>query len=234
MSKRMKKIVVAVDGPAGAGKSTICKILADRLSITYIDTGAMYRGIAYKMLCENISTSDHEQIVMLLKNLKMELKQGRLFVAEQDITEKIRTPEVSAYVSKIAVLPEVRKKLVELQRQMSLNISVIMDGRDIGTHVLTNADFKIFLTASIEERAQRRFEELVNKGISTTLEEISRDIKERDDRDSSREFQPLRMAEDGILVDTTEKTIEEVVEEIIHIVNQGEENGACFIDLQNP
>lgn len=216
----MKRIVIAIDGPAGAGKSTISKLLAQRLNIEYIDTGAMYRAVTLKMLMNNIPAKNIN-VKDMLKNTDIEFINGKLFLDGIDVSEEIRKPIVTSNVSEVAAMKVVREKLVDMQRSMAGEKSVIMDGRDIGTNVLKDADFKIFLTASVEERAGRRQKELLEKGIDISFEEMCSDIKRRDDYDSNRKINPLCMAEDAILVDTTSKGISEVVEEILEIVNKG-------------
>lgn len=216
----MKKIVVAIDGPAGAGKSTVSQIAADRLKFTYIDTGAMYRAVAWKTLKQNKEATD-ELIISTLPgidiNLIFENGKTRVFVDGEEATAQIRTPEINKIVSKVAALVPVREKLTELQRKMGENGNVLMDGRDIGTFVFPNADVKIFLTASVEERARRRYEELKSKGFDVDLKEIEKDIALRDKLDSEREMAPLKKADDAILLDTTGMTIEEVVQKIISL-----------------
>jgi len=216
----MKKIVVAVDGPAGAGKSTVSQIAADKLKFTYIDTGAMYRAVAWKTLQANKEVTD-EVIVSSLSdidiNLIFENKKTRVFVNNKEVTEEIRTPEINKIVSKVAALVPVREKLTELQRKMGEKGNVLMDGRDIGTYVFPNADVKIFLTASVEERARRRFEELKAKGFDVNIKEIEKDIALRDKLDSEREMAPLKKADDAVLLDTTGMSIDEVVAKIISL-----------------
>lgn len=218
----MKNMVIAIDGPAGAGKSTISKILAQKLNIEYIDTGAMYRAVTLKIIRMGIDLQDDEAIKDMLKYTKIDFVKGRIYLDGEDVSEEIRTIKVSSKVSDVAAKPYVREKLVEIQRKMAMQKSVIMDGRDIGTNVLKDANVKIFLTASIEERAKRRYKEMIEKGINVTFEEICRDIENRDRIDSTRKTNPLRKAEDAVDIDTTSKTIDEVVEEIISIVNKQE------------
>lgn len=207
----MKKII-AVDGPAGAGKSTVSKIVAARLGYTYIDTGAMYRAVALKVLQSGNSVED------VTRDIDIKLDgTARVFLDGVEVTKEIRTPEVSRGASDVATLGFVRKKLTELQRAMAAQGSVIMDGRDIGTQVLPNADLKIFLTATVEERARRRFEELKAKGIAADFEHIKKEIILRDKQDSEREIAPLAMADDAVLLDSTNLTIEEVVAEILRL-----------------
>jgi len=205
----MKKII-AVDGPAGAGKSTVSKIVAQKLGYTYIDTGAMYRAVALK------STRSCEDLVDIIDDINIELDdKARVFLDGAEVTKEIRTPEISKLASDVSKFGFVRKRLTDLQRQMAQRGAVIMDGRDIGTQVLPNADLKIFLTASIEERARRRFEELQAKGQTVNLEAIKNEIALRDKQDSEREIAPLKQADDAILIDSTNLQIAEVVEKIL-------------------
>ncbi len=216
----MKKIVVAIDGPAGAGKSTVSQIAADKLKFTYIDTGAMYRAVAWKTLQQNKEVTD-ELIISSLDdidiNLIFENRKTRVFVNNKEVTEEIRTPEINKIVSKVAALVPVREKLTYLQRKMGEKGNVLMDGRDIGTFVFPKAEVKIFLTASVEERARRRFEELKAKGFEVNLKEIEKDIALRDKLDSEREMAPLKKADDAVLLDTTGMSVEEVVAKIISL-----------------
>ena len=216
----MKKII-AVDGPAGAGKSTVSKIVAARLGYTYIDTGAMYRAVALKCNEElGIRNEEwkEELLVEVLRDIDIKLDEsGKVFLDGRDVTKKIRTPEVSRGASDVAKFGVVRKRLTDLQREMATQGKVIMDGRDIGTQVLPNADLKIFLTASVEERARRRFEELKEKNFSADCEQIKKEISLRDKQDSEREIAPLKMAEDAVLLDKTNLTIEQVVAEILRL-----------------
>ncbi|MBR1645537.1 MAG: (d)CMP kinase [Selenomonadaceae bacterium] len=214
----MKKII-AVDGPAGAGKSTVSKIVAKKLSYTYIDTGAMYRAVGLKVLNRG-GNFDENFIVDTARDVDIKLDAaGKVFLDGDDVTQKIRTPEVGKAASDVAKIGFVRTKLTQLQREMATQGSVVMDGRDIGTCVLPNADLKIFLTASVDERARRRFEELKAKGHVTDFDTIRNEIILRDKQDSQREIAPLKQADDAILLDTTNLTIDEVVAKILELAS---------------
>ncbi|TYZ28817.1 (d)CMP kinase [Selenomonas caprae] len=214
----LKNLVVAIDGPAGAGKSTVAQLAAKQLGYTYIDTGAMYRAVAWKTLQQGQEVTD-ELILEVVKNIDVNLQYAdgktKVTVDGTDVSAAIRTPEVSGIVSQVAALGPVRVKMVDLQRKMAERGGVLMDGRDIATNVLPNADVKIFLTASIEERAQRRWKELQQKGYDMTLEKLQQDIAARDKADSEREISPLVQAEDATLLDTTGLSIDEVVARIL-------------------
>jgi CMP/dCMP kinase len=216
-----KKIRIAIDGPAAAGKSTIAKMTAEKLGYTYIDTGAMYRALAHKALNRNIDTTDGEVLEHLLKETEIILQtsnKGQAVIVDgQDVSEEIRSPQVTANVSAVAVHTGVRHLMVDKQRQLAEEAGVVMDGRDIGTAVLPDAELKIFMTASVEERANRRHLENEKRGITTQLEQLKREISERDRIDSERETSPLMQAEDAILIDTTVMSIVEVVERICEL-----------------
>ena len=204
--------VIAVDGPAGAGKSTVSKIVAARLGCTYIDTGAMYRAVGLKL---SRTGADLAEIV---DGIEIELDdKARVFLDGVDVTAEIRTQEIGRLASDVSKFDFVRKKLTELQRKMAERGSVIMDGRDIGTEVLPNADVKIFLTASLDERARRRFDELKAKGQAVDFDAIKAEIAARDKQDSEREIAPLKQADDAALIDSTNLTVEEVVAQILAI-----------------
>ena len=219
-------INVAIDGPAGAGKSSIAKAVARDTGYIYTDTGALYRAVAYHALSRNISPDDSKAVTELLDGLEIKLEyrdgQQRVIADGNDVSDFIRTPEVSMGASKVSAVPEVRAFLFDLQKKMAAENNVIMDGRDIGTVVLPDAQLKIFLTASAEERARRRFAELNNKeGIS--FESILADIIKRDENDMNRPVSPLKQAEDAVLVDTTEMTIDEVITLIKKMIKETEE-----------
>ena len=203
-------MIIAIDGPAGSGKSTISKLLTKELGFVYLDTGAMYRLFTLKMLKEKISFSDSSKINELLENLNINIENDRFYLDEKDVSEEIRKTDVAENVSKTAAIKEVREKMVNLQREFSKSKDVILDGRDIGTVVFPEADIKIFLVADAEERAKRRFKELQEKGENISLDNIYENILKRDRLDSTRENSPLKKANDAIEVDTTGKNIEEV------------------------
>ena len=213
-----RKLVVAIDGPAGAGKSTVAQLAAKELGYTYIDTGAMYRAVAWKAIKAGRPVTD-EQILAAVSDIAVRLhydgKVTQVFVDDEEVTGEIRTPEVTHIVSRVAALGPVREKMVELQRAMAADGAVVMDGRDIGTNVLPNADVKIFLTASVEERARRRYDEMVAKGYAVDFEELEADIMRRDKADSEREISPLVQAADAELLDTTGMDIAAVVRAIV-------------------
>ncbi|RUA06441.1 MAG: (d)CMP kinase [Fusobacteria bacterium] len=214
----MMGFIVAVDGPAGSGKSTISKIVANKFNLTYLDTGAMYRMIAFKSLKDNIDLDNINEVINLLDKVELDMKDGKFFVDGQDVSLDIRTPEVTSIVSKVAAIKEVREKLVDLQRKISQGKDVILDGRDIGTVVFTNADLKIFLVASPEERAKRRVLDFKNKGIEESFEDVLNEIIRRDEYDSNRKESPLKKAEDAVEIDTSFMDINEVVEAISELV----------------
>ena len=210
---------IAIDGPSGAGKSTIAKAVAKALDIDYIDTGAMYRAIGYKMDRDGVPfDADDPALAAMLDETDIDFAGGDIYLDGEIVNDLIRTPEVSMLASQCSALAPVREKLVEIQRGMGMRKSVIMDGRDIGTNVLKDAEFKIYLTASAEERAERRFKELQEKGETQTYEEVLEDIRQRDHNDMTRELNPLRKAEDAIEVDTTGIGIDEVVDTVLDII----------------
>ena len=209
---------VAIDGPAGAGKSTIAKLVAKEKGYIYVDTGAMYRGLAIHFIKKGIKAEDIKGIVEACKDAEVRIVYEndvqQIYLNGENVTAMLRTEEVGNMASKTSAIPAVREKLLELQRTLAREKDVIMDGRDIGTNILPNADVKIYLTASVETRATRRYKELLEKGENCVYEEIAQDIKERDERDMNREIAPLKQAEDAILVDSSEMTIDEVVKTI--------------------
>ena len=213
------RISVAIDGPAGAGKSTIAKLVAKQFNLMYINTGAMYRAVALKAMENGLTPKNVDEICHLIKKMKMKFENDDLILDGENIQDKITMPEISAMVSAYASIPEVRKILVELQRNMSKEFDVIMDGRDIGTVVLKDSPFKFFLTATPEERANRRYKELQDRNIECSYDEILKDIIERDYKDTHRETDPLKKAADAIEVDTTGLNIVEVTNKINKVIS---------------
>lgn len=213
------EISVAIDGPAGAGKSTIAKIIGERYNLMYINTGAMYRAVTLKAMNANISETNVDELVKLMNSLEMHFEEERLFVNNENLTDMIYLPIISNNVSKYAAVPEIREVLVKLQQNIAKNFNVIMDGRDIGTVVLTDATFKFYLTASSEERAKRRYEELISKGIEVEYNTILNDIIKRDYIDTHREVNPLTKAKDAIEIDSSALDINGVAETIVEYIN---------------
>lgn len=211
-------IRIAIDGPGGAGKSTIAKQVAKALDIDYIDTGAMYRAVAYKLIRDNVDMYDEDALLAMLEATDIDFSGGKTILDGEDISDRIRTQEISRKASECSALAPVRAKLVELQKKMGSTKSVIMDGRDIGTVVLKDAELKIYLTASAEERAERRYKELLLKGEDISYEKVLADMQERDYNDMHREITPLRKADDAIELDTTGMSIDEVTEYILRKV----------------
>lgn len=214
---------IAIDGPAGAGKSTVAKIVASKLNFEYIDTGAMYRAYTLKVLQNNLDPKDQDEVNSLLDSTDIGFSNNHIYLDDRLVDDEIRDNRISDNVSYIASSKKVRERMVSLQQEMASRKSVVMDGRDITTVVLPNADFKFFVTASVEERGRRRYLELINKGVDNiTLDGIIEDIRKRDNIDSTREESPLTRTEDSILVDTTDLSIEETVDLIINLVKGGE------------
>ena len=216
---------VAIDGPSGAGKSTIARSVARELGFLYVDTGAIYRTVGYFAFCKKVDPQDAEAVVALLPEIKIEMGYGedglqRMRLNGEDVTDQIRLPEISMYASHVSAIPQVRAFLMDMQRDTAQKQSVIMDGRDIGTVVLPDADVKIFLTASAEDRAQRRYEELIARGTPKDYEEVLRDIQQRDYNDSNRAAAPLRPAEDAIHLDTTGNTFEQSRECLLGLIKE--------------
>ncbi len=211
-------IVVAIDGPAGSGKGTVTQLISSKLNLQYIDTGAMYRCVALKMLEENISLEDTEKIKKILEHIDIDLEGSKVFLNGREVTKEIRTIEVSNFASPVSTISFIRTKMVELQRALAKGKDVIMEGRDIGTIVFPNANVKIYLDATPEERARRRVEQNEKIGISSNYDQILKDIIERDTRDMSRENSPLKKADDAVLIDTTLLTIDEVAQKISSII----------------
>ncbi len=213
-----KTLQIAIDGPAGAGKSSVAKVLAKRLNCIYLDTGAMYRAVTWLAMQQQVDVTDLMGIARLLETLQLEFKEEQgvqhLYCNGTDVTEAIRSPQVSANVSAVAMIPLVRETLVAQQQHIAANCDVLMDGRDIGTTVLPDAQYKFFLTASLEERARRRYLELKEKGVDANMEQIKQDIALRDQKDSQREVSPLVQAPDAELIDTSNLSFDEVVEKL--------------------
>ena len=212
---------VAIDGPAGAGKSTIAKLVAKEKGYIYVDTGAMYRGLAIHFLDKGIQPQETEKVIEACKDAEVTIAYEdavqHVYLNGKDISSRLRNEEVGNMASVTSAIPEVRKKLLELQQNLAKTQNVIMDGRDIGTCVLPHADVKVYLTASVETRAKRRYQELQEKGEDCNLEEIAHDIEERDRRDMTREIAPLKQAEDAVLVDSSDMTIAEVLKTIVDL-----------------
>lgn len=220
----MSSPIVAIDGPAGAGKSTVARMVADRLGYLYIDTGAMYRAVAHKVIEGGIPLSNHAKIAALARALDIRFEtidgEQHIFADAEDVTQAIRLPEATRLSSPVSAIQGVRKRLVEIQRAMGEQGGVVMEGRDIGTVVFPDAEVKIFLTASVAERAKRRAEQLKGMGVEAAVDQIASDIRERDLRDSSRRHAPLKQAPGATLVDTDNMNIEQTVDEIVRIHNQ--------------
>ena len=216
--------IVAVDGTAGSGKGTITKIIADKLNLISIDTGAMYRCVALECINKKIEYTDVEKIKEVLKDINIELKKENnlqvVILNGKDVTREIRTPEVDSVVAKFAAIKEVRDKITPIQRKMGQNANIIMEGRDIGTVVFPNADVKVFLDCSVEERARRRYNQDVEKGIETTYEEVLKSIKERHKLETERKIAPLVQAPDAVYIDSTNMTIDEEAEAVIKIIEE--------------
>ena len=220
---------VAIDGPASSGKSTVAKIIAKRFGYVYCDTGAMYRSVTWAALENGIDVSDTKQVIDLARRIKITFEPGqpdqRVFVDGHEVTKDIRTEKIAANVSAVAAIPEVRAQMVEQQRQIAQAGGIVMDGRDIGTTVLPDAQVKVFLVASAHERARRRYEENLQKGLATqSLDELEAAIKLRDQKDSTRKVSPLTQAKDAILIDTTSLTIDQVVDEISALIKKNQDN----------
>ena len=218
-------IAIAIDGPAGAGKSTIAKMAAKELSFIYVDTGALYRAIGLCAKQSDIGSKDVDKILEMLKTIKVELtfndnKEQIVLLNGEDVSSLIRTPEISMYASDVSAIPEVRAFLLDLQRNMAKTNNIIMDGRDIGTVVLPDAKVKIFLTASPQVRAKRRYDELIEKGMDVNYEDVLSDVITRDYNDSHRETAPLKPAEDSVIVDTSGLNLEQSVEKLISIMKE--------------
>ena len=213
----MSRILIAIDGPAGAGKSTVARQVAKRLGITYVDTGAMYRAIAWKAIEKKIDPENEEEMTQLAESVKIDLHPEGISVDGHLLKDELRTSEVSSLASSIAKMPGVRRILVNKQQQIAEGQSVVMDGRDIGSHVLPHADVKVFLTASIEERALRRYKEMKAKGMEVDPGQLKAELVKRDENDRTRKISPLKKADDAVLMDTTDCPVSEVVERILKL-----------------
>ena len=217
----MNTLRVALDGPAGAGKSTVAKQVAKAMGLTYVDTGAMYRAITWKALEQGIGTSDEAALTALAHEVRIDFRPTEtgqdVFLNGDDITEAIRSVAVTSSVSAVSAVSGVREAMVKIQQDIARRTGVVMDGRDIGTVVLPDADVKIWLTASVEERASRRYQEMAAKGQAVDFEQLKADIQRRDEYDSGREHSPMKRADDAVIVDTTGLSIEQVVDNILHI-----------------
>lgn len=223
--RQLQTLQIAIDGPAGAGKSTVAKIVAQQLKLFYVDTGAMYRAIAYKALKSGVPIEDEFRVSQIAKTTEVVLDHSDeriVWCDGENVTQAIRSPEISRAVPMVATYQGVRDRLVDLQRMEAQRGGVVMDGRDIGTHVLPEADYKIFLTATTEERARRRWLELTKAGKVVTYDEVAQDMQQRDRSDIEREVSPLRPAQDAIILDTTGLDIEELVAEIIRLTRTRE------------
>ena len=223
--------IVAIDGPAGTGKGTITKLVAKDFGLINIDTGATYRCVTLEMLNQNISIHETEKIIKISENINMKIENNNgfqtIFLNEEDVTEKIRSKEVTALVSQVSAIVEVRLNMVKLQRKLAEGKDVIMEGRDITTYVFPNADVKIYLDADVEERAKRRYKENLEKGINMTYEEVLEHIKWRDNNDKNKELGALRIAEDAIVIDTTKLSIEEVKQKVEEIIKKAKGEVKC-------
>lgn len=212
-------MIIAFDGPAGSGKSTIAKIISEKLGITYLDTGAMYRAVTLYFLENNVDFNDENQVKINLEKIELEFINDKLYLNNKDVSVQIREKNVNDNVSFVSAIRIVREKMVDLQRKMSGKKSVVLDGRDIGTVVFPNADYKFYVTASVDVRARRRYEEELQKGISNlSFDEVKKSMENRDYIDSNREVTPLRKADDAIEIDTSDMSIEEVLEKILSYI----------------
>ena len=223
-----KGLIIAIDGLSGVGKSTIAKLVAEKLGILYIDTGAIYRAITWKVLESHLNLEDESSILKMIKRTKIIFKHithqkkqpFKLFLDKEDVTRKIRSPRIDKHVSDIAKLPKIRSELITLQRRLAKNGNIVMEGRDIGSTILINADLKFFFIASVEERANRRFRELKEKGYKITYEEVKEQLNNRDHIDSKRQSSPLKKSKDAIVIDSTNKSIKEVLNDVLYFVDK--------------
>lgn len=215
-------MIVAIDGPAGTGKGTVSKLISERLGFLCIDTGAMYRAVTLNFIRNNVNIADLGDVLSILDKTKIDIEFDvsgqKTFLNGEDVSEKIRTPEVNSLVSQVSAIREIREKLVILQRKFALDNDIVMEGRDITTVVFPNADIKIYLTAEQSERANRRYKEMIEKGIETTYDEVYESIKKRDENDKNKEYGALKVADDAVVVDSTEMSIEAVYEKLKEII----------------
>lgn len=221
----MENRSIAIDGPSGAGKSTLARLTAKEFGLIYVDTGALYRSVGLYALRRKVASKDEKSVAALLPDIRIDMRYDeeglqRMFLNGEDVTDEIRIPEASIYASDVSAMPPVRAFLLSMQREMAEKNDVIMDGRDIGTVVIPNAGLKIFLTAQPEERARRRYKELLDKNVRTTYDEVLRDILYRDKNDSERSAAPLKAADDAVLIDTTGKTLEECLHIVFALVKE--------------
>ena len=221
----MEKLIrIALDGPSGSGKSTIAKRLSNELNILYLDTGAMYRATALKAIKMGVDSFDAVGVGRFIDDIDLEIKYidgtQHTFLDGEDVSSKIREPHVSMAASNISSLKSVRLKMVEMQRKIAGNLSCVLDGRDIGSYVLPNADYKFYITASVEERANRRYKELIERGHNVDYNDLKMEIEQRDYNDKNRDFSPLKMADDAILIDTSDMSIEEVCNTVLSYINK--------------
>lgn len=217
-----RKFCIALDGPSGSGKSTLAKFISNKLNVLYLDTGAMYRACAVKAIKLGIDTFDEKGVETFINDIDLQIKYidgaQRTYLDGEDVSEKIREPHVSMAASNISSLKCVRLKMVDMQRKIAGDMSCVLDGRDIGSYVLPNADFKFYITASVEVRAKRRFLELTAKGHNVDFEELKKEIEQRDFNDKNRDFAPLRQADDAILIDTSDMSIDEVIDKVLSYI----------------
>ena len=218
-------MIIAIDGPSGAGKSTVSRGAAQEMGFTYIDTGAMYRAVGLKATRSGISTTDEEAVSKMMEDIKIDIRHidscQHIFLDGQDVSELIRTPEISIAASNVSKIAAVREKMVELQREIGKSRDTVMDGRDIGTKVFPNAEYKIFLTASAKTRARRRYDELIKKGENVTFDDVLGDMILRDENDSTRALSPLRAADDAKIIDTSSLTLKQSIDAVVSYVKGG-------------
>ncbi len=220
-------MIIAIDGPSGAGKSTVSRGAAQEMGFTYIDTGAMYRAVGLKATRSGISTTDEEAVSKMMEDIKIDIRHidscQHIFLDGQDVSELIRTPEISIAASNVSKIAAVREKMVELQREIGKSRDTVMDGRDIGTKVFPNAEYKIFLTASAKTRARRRYDELIKKGENVTFDDVLGDMILRDETDSTRALSPLRAADDAKIIDTSSLTLKQSIDAVVSYVKGGKQ-----------